>query len=242
MPITYLSGGMLGDFIQQLSIVYEKFLETNEKAIIYIGNYDGHSFRFSLEQTFTDLLPIVSNQSYILDFKIYNNEQFDIDLSNWIHHLPSVNDEKYEGSFVPLISDMYGVKWGSHKWIHNIPVDEKWTDIVVVNTVEYRFPHKVDWDRLVNEYGKDNITFIGFDEKQYEFFTNKCFEVEYYKPKTLFEMFVIINSCKLFVGSTSAPLSMAMSLHKCAIIGFTTNKCIFRNLENYVPTLTGWLV
>ena len=36
-PILYVSGGLLGDFINQLSVINEKYLETGRKGILYIA-------------------------------------------------------------------------------------------------------------------------------------------------------------------------------------------------------------
>ena len=103
-PIKYLGGGMLGDFIQQLSIVYEKFLETNTPCILYIADH-GDNFKFSVQTTFEDLLPIVSRQSYILEFKIHNDEPFDVDLSAW-------RESIYDKSYIDCMKHHYGIDWG----------------------------------------------------------------------------------------------------------------------------------
>lgn len=57
MPVSYLSGGKTGDFIQQLSVVYEKYLETNEPAVVYISER-GDTFRFGVKRAYQDLRQI----------------------------------------------------------------------------------------------------------------------------------------------------------------------------------------
>ena len=82
MSIKYISGGLLGDFIHQLSIVNELYIKTNRKGIIYIANI-GDNFRNGLEKTYSDLYDIVMLQEYIEGFKIYNGESYDYNLSEW---------------------------------------------------------------------------------------------------------------------------------------------------------------
>jgi hypothetical protein len=82
MSIIYISGGLLGDFIHQLSIINEVYIKTKKKGVLYIANI-GDTFRNGLDKTYNDLYEIVILQEYIEDFKIYNNEKYDIDLSIW---------------------------------------------------------------------------------------------------------------------------------------------------------------
>jgi hypothetical protein len=79
-PITYVIGGMFGDFIQSLSIICEKYYETGRKGILYISER-GDKFRNGLENTYNDAYPVIISQKYIQDFKLYNDEPFEIDLT-----------------------------------------------------------------------------------------------------------------------------------------------------------------
>lgn len=208
----YLSGGRLGDFIQQLSIVYEKYLENKVQAIIYISEH-GDIFRFGIEKAYHDLYPIISTQSYILEFKIHNNEPYDVNLCEW-------RNEHCHQLFTDIIYNIYNVNWAKHRWIHNIPTDEKWADYVIINTTKLRFPSTINWNEFLLEHEKKTCLFVSLGEEEHKYFTEKCFDINYYKPKSLLEFYIIINSCKLFVGSFSSPLSMAFSIHAKCIVGF----------------------
>jgi hypothetical protein len=72
-PITYICGGFLGDFIQSLSVICENFYETGRKGILYISNHR-EAFKYSIEDTYNDLYPVIIRQKYVQHFKIYNNE------------------------------------------------------------------------------------------------------------------------------------------------------------------------
>lgn len=231
MPIAYLSGGRLGDFLQQLSVVYEKYLQTKDKAILYLSE-KGDIFHFGLEKVYQDLAPILAMQHYILSFQIHKGETYDVDLTSW---------RRLEGSYVDRMSHEYSITWGAHPWVHHIPTDEKWDRYVVVNTTEQRFPDNLDWGRLIDEHGKDNLLYVCFDKKQHEHFQHQTsIEIRCHELKSLHELFVILHSCKLFVGSLSAPLSVALSMHTPTLIGFvgsTTNHPdynIFRDMKMHI--------
>ena len=81
-PIVYISGGLLGDFVHQLSIINENFLRTGRKGILYIANI-GDTFRFGVSRAYADTFPIVSKQIYIKTYAVHNNERYDVNLSNW---------------------------------------------------------------------------------------------------------------------------------------------------------------
>jgi hypothetical protein len=58
-PIQYICGGLLGDFIQSLSIPYEKFKRTGRRANIYLADgFGGDNFRFGLQNTYNDILHV----------------------------------------------------------------------------------------------------------------------------------------------------------------------------------------
>jgi ADP-heptose:LPS heptosyltransferase len=70
----------------------------------------------------------------------------------------------------------------------------------------------------------NKVFFVGFDRDDYQHFVKHACQINYYKPTSLLELFVIINSCKMFIGSLSSPLSMALGLHAPTKIGFFGKK------------------
>ena len=209
-PITYISGGLLGDFIQSLSVVCENFYKTGRKGIVYVSD-KGEKFRNGLEPTYKDTYKIIMNQPYILDYKIYSGEQYDIDLTDWRNNLG------YKRNLYCVYSETYNVEWGKHKWL-TVDKDDTWSNKVVVNTTSYRWP-LLNFDSLYNTYGTDLI-FVGSDIEQYNFFVKKTnLKLTYYEVTDFDELCSIIYSCKLFVGSLSAPLSIAHALHVNIVCG-----------------------
>jgi hypothetical protein len=98
-------------------------------------------------------------------------------------------------------------------------VDDKWKDKIVINTTSYRFPYNINF-KLLSDLYKSDLIFISSSKSEHEDFENKtqC-STEYYKFTNFEELSSIINSCKLYAGSPSAPLSIAHSLHKERICG-----------------------
>lgn len=78
-------GGVLGDFIHQLSIIKEIYDKTGRKGILYISNIarPSDSFRFGLEQAHKDTYEMVTLQEYIYSYHVHLGEQCDINLSSW---------------------------------------------------------------------------------------------------------------------------------------------------------------
>jgi hypothetical protein len=223
-PIIYLIGGMFGDFIQSLSVINENFYKTGRKGILYLSE-QGDYFHNGLINTYNDTYPVIIQQHYICDFKIYNNERIDINLSIW-RSSPNL----YKQNWYHIYKQTYNVEWGKRKWL-NIQVDSKWKDKVVINTTNYRWHYNIDFELLKKKYG-DNLLFISSDKNQHNYFENITnINVEYYKFTSFFNLVTIINSCKLFAGSLSAPLSIAHALHKERICGLTDRVAI-DNIHN----------
>ena len=238
-PHVYISSGTLGDFIHQLSIINEKFYETGKKGILYITD-KYNLFRTGVNNTYNDTYEIVSKQIYIKDYKIYNNENYDINLSEWRKY-PSIfnNNEyfkqfkntyltwinsKYEnlnsinGTWYNIFNTVYNIDWAKHKWL-DIPTDKKWENIILINSVSYRDISNLDFTELKN-YKYEKIIFITNNENDYNHFKNKHkLNIDCYYPKNFYETCVVINSCKLFIGSLSAFLTIAHACNIKHIIG-----------------------
>jgi ADP-heptose:LPS heptosyltransferase len=74
----------------------------------------------------------------------------------------------------------------------------------------------VDYSAIVQEHGIENIVFLGMEETDYAFFQQKTgiSIPNVFKPQSFEELCIAINSCKLFVGALSMPLTIA---HACKV-------------------------
>jgi hypothetical protein len=210
-PIIYINGGLLGDFIQSLSVVCENFYKTGCKGIMLISN-KGDTFRNGLENTYNDTYGVIMNQKYIEDYKIYNGEPYNIDLTMW-RHIDNLNHNNWHYNY----SRLYNVDWGKHKWI-DVKTDPKWNNKVLLNTSSHRWP-LLDFDLMYSKY-KDDLIFIASNKKDYDLFCEKTqLPVEYYKITDFEELCSAISSCKLFIGNLSAPLAIAHSVNTNRVCG-----------------------
>lgn len=239
--IIYLSGGLLGDFINQLSIINENYILTGKKGILYLVEnfpmgiqYDANNprhnigWRFGINKIYDEIKDIILQQEYILDFKIYNNEVLDnyIHLSQW-----RLSSLLHKTTFYEIFKSEYNVEWGKHKWL-NLPINDKYKDYILITTSERRYNFNFNFNFLKN-YNK-KIYFATTDINEYNNFkkiSNINYELLYFD--NLLDYWIAINSCYLFVSNLSSFSSIAMALNINNITLLATEDSIhFKNLQN----------
>jgi ADP-heptose:LPS heptosyltransferase len=94
---------------------------------------------------------------------------------------------------------------------------------VIIHIVQYRFPKYLDYLEIVNKHGIENIVFLTMEENDFAFFVEKTgINIPtVFVPPSFEELCVVINSCKLFVGALSMPLTIAHACQVPRIIGFS---------------------
>ena len=229
--ITYVSGGRLGDFIHQLSIISENYKKTGKKGVLYISNR-GDAFSVDLKETYDALYEIIISQDYIESFHIHCDEKFDVNLSQWRCHRKLETQD-----LITTFKEIYSIDFGN-KWLYINEKDEKWKDIIVINTTSRRFPG--NFEKIRNDMASNKYIYVAAIEDEYTYFKNRTniHDINYYKPTSLYELFIIINSCKLFIGSLSAPLSIATALNvPCYYTYCCPLEAIIFNLHNKIPNV-----
>jgi len=211
IPLTYITGGLLGDFIQSLSVVCENYYKTGRKGIVLIST-KGDEFSNGLQNTYNDTYNMIINQKYVEDYKIFIGEHYDIDLIMW-RCMHDLNHNNWHYNY----SKLYNIDWGKHKWI-DVKNDSKWSNKVLINTSNRRWP-TLDFNLLYSQY-KDDLIFISSNKADYDLFCNKTnLHLEYHQLTNFEELCCSISSCKLFVGNLSAPLAIAHSVNVNRICG-----------------------
>ena len=208
-PITYRTVSLFGDFIHQLSVVNEKFLETGRKGIVYL--YDGgNPFRNGTEGTYKDTFDLITRQIYIKEYKIYNGEPFDVCLGKWRDYISL-------DSWHDIYQRAYNVDWGRHIWL-DVPYDGKWKDKIIINRPEYKpmTGFSVEAGLKLLEFSKKTgkeIVFLSYNISDYNHFKSTFqIEMEYYCPTSCMDMCSAIKSCFFFFGALSGSLTIA---HAC---------------------------
>lgn len=211
-PYVYVSGGMLGDFIQQLSVIQEVYMKEKRKGILYIAPI-GDYFKFGIEKAYEDTYPFIIKQEYIEDYKIYNNENHDVNLSAW-----RTCGLVHTTSWTNIFKHTYNIDWGKNRWLY-VDTDDKYKDTVFISCSFTRSFPNIDYNILFSPYEKDKVIFLTQNMDEYTNFNKLTgYELNVLVVKSLEEMVIAINSCKLFIGSLSSPLTIAHSLHKDTIV------------------------
>ena len=234
-PIYYTAGGMLGDLILQLSIVCEMFYKTGRKGIVTLSE-DMHRFRRGLDSTYNDIQSIVKSQPYIEDLQINKPTKCDINLSKWRN-----SRLLFKTTWFGLFLQEYGVHFGKHKWIYTKNV-EQWNSKIIIHISQYRFPRNLNYHNIVQHFGIENVVFLNMEDTDLNYFVNRTgiSIPTIYKPSSFEELCTIINSCKLFVGALSMPLTIAHATYANRVVGLCGNPnddIMNIGLKNYMPNI-----
>ena len=207
--IRYISGGRLGDFIHQLSIVHEKYLQTGRKGIVYISDeHGGDCFGLGVHKTFQDIYQIISSLPYIERFEIYTNQVYDYNLSLW-----RLTPDLYSKSWRQIFGDTYNVQWGSHAWLTS-PTRDDLTDVTLICSSPTRWSNAIDWKHFVASL-PGRVFYLRVSPSEYEHFQRESgIKLPYIDAPTFTELVIAINSCQKFVGTLSMPLAVADALKK----------------------------
>jgi len=220
-PIRYLTSGMFGDFILLLSVICEHFYNTGRKGVLYVTDKI-EFFRFSLPVTYQDTYPLLMHQKYIKSYQIHSNEIYDIDLTFWRKELERSQNLSLKLNWYQLLKNTYQVEWGLHLWI-DCPISEiTMQNKIIINTTHYRWPIHLDFNKLLELY-PDDLLFISTNPSEYQIFLQKTSfsstNIPFIEIQNFNQLCSIVQSCKLFVGSLSGPLTIAFAFKKQCVIG-----------------------
>lgn len=210
----YISGGKLGDFIHQLSVIKYNYDFFGKKGVLYLADI-GDKFSMGLERTYNETKDIVLKQDYILDYQIYNNQRTDINLSNWRKNI--VNNIGL--NWKQIFRKTYDIDWANTRWLNNIEKDNSLHNTILITHSTVRYNNKINFDIIHNLIEQnEKIYFICFDIMEYnEFISKYNISLPLILCKNVTEMISKIDACKLLVGNLSSPLALAFSLHKDCI-------------------------
>ena len=234
-PIKYISGGHFGDFLNQLSVVSEKFYDTGKKGILYINNLPQEHFLFGLENTYNDTYNTIISQEYIKDYKIYNNELIDINLSTWRHNIYKYNEKNWRD----IYSNEYNINWGKHIWLTGKNYSQWWNNKIIINITPYRFLSSNSLLTFLENIKTelDNCVFVSNEKEHHDYFCNKTgINIDYYKPNNFEDIINIIKSCKIGYFGFSSMAVVANALHKSHyLMGNAGIDASYNNLISCMP-------
>jgi hypothetical protein len=202
-----LISGKLGDFIHTLYVA-KYYSYENEINLYYSSEFlEGLDFVGS----FNNLKPLVDRQKYIKTFDFYNDQIIDINLTDFRYN-KNINNL----GWTDLLIDTHRIKkLDTLSWLETDINEDFKNNVIIHRSLKYSdtsFP----WKRIIDKYNND-IIFVSTDEYEYNsFIYNK--NIKFLKVNNIYDLSVIINSCKLFVGNQSMPFAIASSLNKNRIL------------------------
>ncbi len=235
-PITYVAGGLLGDFIHQLSVIHEIYKQTQRRGILYLSDKHGDNFRHGNDKAYQELLPLLQLQPYIHSFQIYNNQPFQVNLSGWRQSNLLYNTHWYN-----IFSSLYNIPWAQSPWLSfQYPPIYSLQDKILVSHSLHRWGDINAYKIWLRSYDPSKLLFIGFQLEEYQTFLDKTqLSIPFYHCKDIFSMVHAIASCSHFIGNLSSPLTFAYALHKpCTTLlphGCDGDRTHFRGLEAHMP-------
>lgn len=234
MVSNFLMGGKLGDFFHAMFAVKQICSNNKIKANIYM--YD-IGWEFGINNTYSELLPIMNQQDYVKSFNILENCKVDPIQTPEINTPIKVLDQKILsegyidlGSYIrsPWLyktcwSDLYSKTFnfsiqGDYSWIKWNNINKELVGKVLIHrrNNSIRINNNFPYENIINEYGND-IIFVSGNESDYNEFKYRD-KVPFLKINTLNDWFTSINSCSMIVSNLSSPAVMAHSLDKLRII------------------------
>ena len=205
-PFRYVSGGMIGDFIHQLSVVYETYRKTGRKGHLFIDDRGG-PFRRGLLPTFNDIREVIEAQPYIASFSVYQNEPVDVDLSRWRGH-PTL----YHCSWAQIFRDTYGVPWGTKPWMTVVP-DTTYRNVSFLSMTSARACADLDFKYIMSKL-PGTAVFLETEDGQVNYFMQRfnLTSIPVLRVYTFQQLARAIAGCHTFVGTLSMPLALADAL------------------------------
>ncbi len=209
-PLRYVAGGRIGDLIHQLSVIFEMFLKTGRKGILYLGEQEigGDPFTAGLLTTLADIHPIVSALPYIQSLEAYGGHPFDINLSSW-RHVPDL----YSKSWHEIFGEAYGIEWAKHAWLTSV-IRPDLSDVTLVCSSPTRWVASIGWPAFVKTL-PGRVMYLRVSAGDYDHFRQRSgIELPCLDVNTFTELVIAIHSCRKFVGTLSMPLAVADALKK----------------------------
>lgn len=197
---TYNIGPKLGDFIHGLVTCSYIYDTTGKKAVVYISD-NGCTFTTSLEQTFNELRPILDEQEYVEDFRIWSGEKVDYEIFRF-RECPDIFRKGWTDIYSWMIKGKIPDDYVWLKCKHPMP-----GGVVMNRSIRY-FSRSTD--TYYKTLLKDEVPeFLCFSKDQQEAFPQ---ETKLVLCRDLYDMYNRIAGCKLFIGNQSSPLAIASAL------------------------------
>ena len=210
--ITYLTGGLLGDFIHSLSVCKSLYDSTGKKAVILISD-EGDKFRFGAKQAFEDVQELLLQQPYVQSCHVYDNVSdsavvIDINLTTW-RSSPLL----FRTTWDVIYNEWYQItNWGKQAWLRTDESEDE-ANTIYFNMSIARFVPYFPFHKLMQL--SKRVVFLCFHQNEAEaFFAKSNIRLDVRVVKDAQEMACRINNSYGFIGNLSSPLAICIACHK----------------------------
>jgi len=221
----------LGDIIYSLPLIRKIKETTGEDCNLFLDPispfFKGQKAIWTKQ--FEWLAPLIKDQEYINECKIYNGESIDYDLDKYMNtsHLTngdrtSIVENHFKAFDVPFVKGTDDRKWlvaSSHKYHPKV---------IISRSGNYH--SKENYKQVLEEYPIGERAFVGTLQEAQNFISDTRTFIQMYRAKSAKDLTNIINESNLFVGNQSLPLAIALGLGK---------KCLVEESEIYPNCIVG---
>ena len=247
--MNFISGGMLGDFIHNLSVVKNICEREQSRANIYLTDkihmYNGDVWKFGCKKAHQDLMEMVMLQPFINKFEVLPDdfsESF-VNLNSWRMELENDRIRKgfYYRSWSEILSSHYN--YGicqTYKWINVDQVDDEMKGKIAIHRSLHRHNPSFNWNSILNM--NEEFVFITSSIEEWEKFQFKNDRIKLKLVESISDMVLCINSCKYFIGNQSAPFAIASALDVPRLVELDYSACVFyMNERKYSKNISWYL-
>lgn len=169
------------------------------------------------EEQYQSLKPLLDKQPYLVgnSFAYQYRGRLNVDLNQFRNHWFNIGLRNETG--INLLAEMHCYVLGLH---HLFDHTEQWifptrpikTNKYVVNRSQRYRNAGFKWPGIVDQFGAQNLMFVGLDQEHKEFCQSCGQEVEHVKVDDFLHMANLIAGSLGFIGNQSAPCALAIGL------------------------------
>lgn len=234
--ITYLGGGLLGDFIHSIYVCKSFFKATGKKAKVLISD-KGDKFRFGAKKAYEDLVTLLLSQSYIAECQVFTDQSYDIDLTKW-----RSSPHLFKVTWTSIYNSCFGINdWGSDAWLVPSRNLHEYKDTIFFNSSMTRYISHFPYKKLLSVSKK--VMFLCFNASEAQaFFDKSGLQMDVCIVKDVEDMTVHIASCYGFIGNLSSPLAISIACNKycLGILGHSNNPDAVHMKDLQIPNYYYW--
>lgn len=237
--LKYKTSSPAGDLISFMAGIKKMWEDTGKKGVVYQRlNMPGAGTETSIhpyknqfdepvcmnEYMYKMLYPLITSQSYVEDYKIYDGEKdldvdFDLIRMERYTNQPRGSLNRWFNYVFPQMASDLSVSW--------IDVPQKKNNKIVINFTQ-RYRNHLTTYHFLKEH-QDNIVFVGLKNERDLFCSTWNLDIEHFIVQDFYQLAVLIKGCKFFLGNQSFCYQLAEAMKVPRILEISPH------LPNVIP-------